>query len=59
MDNYEWGSYQPRFGIHGVDRERGLRVLDTDAMGFDAAGSYRSIIDGMREGDRSVLVDVN
>jgi beta-glucosidase/6-phospho-beta-glucosidase/beta-galactosidase len=57
MDNYEWGSYQPRFGIHGVDRERGLRVLDTDAMGFDAAGAYRSIIKGLREGDRSVLAD--
>ena len=24
VDNYEWGSYQPRFGIHGVDRERGV-----------------------------------
>ena len=23
VDNYEWGSYEPRFGIHGVDRERG------------------------------------
>jgi beta-glucosidase/6-phospho-beta-glucosidase/beta-galactosidase len=55
MDNYEWGSYQPRFGIHGIDRERGLKVLDTDAMGFDAAGAYRRIIAGLRSGDRSVL----
>jgi beta-glucosidase/6-phospho-beta-glucosidase/beta-galactosidase len=54
-DNYEWGSYEPRFGIHAVDRERGLRVLDTDAMGGDAAGAYRRIIDGLRSGDRSVL----
>lgn len=55
-DNYEWGSYQPRFGIHGVDRERGLRVLDTDAMGADAAGAFRTIIEGLRSGDRSVTV---
>jgi beta-glucosidase/6-phospho-beta-glucosidase/beta-galactosidase len=56
MDNYEWGSYEPRFGIFGIDRERGLRVLDTDAMGFDAPGAYRRIIEGLRSGDRSVLV---
>jgi len=55
MDNYEWGSYEPRFGIHGIDRERGLRLLDTDAMGFDAAGAYRRMIEGLRAGDRSVL----
>jgi len=55
VDNYEWGSYEPRFGIHGVDRERGLRVLDTDSMGRDAAGAYRRIIGGLRAGDRSVL----
>ncbi|HVC71954.1 MAG TPA: family 1 glycosylhydrolase [Acidimicrobiales bacterium] len=55
-DNYEWGSYEPRFGLHGVDRERGLRVLDTDSVGADAAGAYRRIIEGLRAGDRSVLV---
>lgn len=54
-DNYEWGSYEPRFGIHGVDRERGVRVLDTDAMGRDSAGAYRRLIEGLRAGDRSVL----
>jgi len=57
MDNYEWGSYEPRFGIHGIDRERGLQILDTDAMGADAAGAYRRIIEGLRAGDRSVLVE--
>jgi beta-glucosidase len=54
-DNYEWGSYEPRFGIFGVDRERGTRILDTDAMGLDAAGAYRRIIEGLRTGDRSVV----
>lgn len=55
LDNYEWGSYQPRFGIFGVDRDRGLKVLDTDAMGRDAAGTFRRIVEGLRAGDRSVL----
>jgi len=58
VDNYEWGSYEPRFGLHGVDRhrgDRGFRWLETDALGDDAAGAYRSIIAGLRAGDRSVL----
>lgn len=55
VDNYEWGSYEPRFGLYGVDRERGLVVKDTDSMGTDAAGTYRSIITGLRSGDRSVV----
>jgi len=59
-DNYEWGSYEPRFGLYGVDRyhgEHGMRWLETDALGDDAAGTYRRIIAGLRAGDRSVLDD--
>jgi len=58
VDNYEWGSYEPRFGLFGVDRDRGGpagRWLETDAMGRDAAGTYRSLIAGLRAGDRTVL----
>jgi hypothetical protein len=51
-DNYEWGSYEPRFGIFGVDRERGLRWSARDAMGEDAAGAYRALIESLRAGDR-------
>ena len=50
VDNYEWGSYEPRFGLYGVDRERGLRWLDTDSMGRDAAGAYRRLIESLRSG---------
>ncbi len=55
VDNYEWGSFEPRFGIFGMDRERGLRWMETDAAGHDAAGTYATIIAGLRAGDRSVL----
>ncbi|HLH27471.1 MAG TPA: family 1 glycosylhydrolase, partial [Acidimicrobiales bacterium] len=58
MDNYEWGSYEPRFGLYGVDRERGehgFEWLETDAMGDDAAGAFRALVTGLRNGDRDVL----
>ena len=54
-DNYEWGSYEPRFGLYGIDRARGITWSDRDAMGRDSAGVYRRIIEGLRAGDRSVL----
>lgn len=54
-DNYEWGSYEPRFGLFGVDRRKGCDVLPLDSMGDDAAGAYRQMIGGLREGDRSVV----
>jgi beta-glucosidase/6-phospho-beta-glucosidase/beta-galactosidase len=55
-DTYEWGSYEPRFGLYGVDRERGGRWSDRDSMGVDAAGTLRRLADGLRAGDRSVLL---
>ena len=39
-DNYEWGTYEPRFGLYGVDRDRGIVLTRTDAMGIDSAPSY-------------------
>jgi len=57
-DNYEWGSYEPRFGLYGIDRERGTRWSDLDSMGEDAAGAYRRLIEAMRAGDREALAAV-
>lgn len=54
-DNYEWGSYQPRYGLYGVDRDRGLERLERDALGDDSAGVYRQIIEALRGSpDRAV-----
>jgi beta-glucosidase/6-phospho-beta-glucosidase/beta-galactosidase len=58
VDNYEWGSYEPRFGLYGIDRhsgEHGMRWLETDSLGNDAAGAYRQIIAGLRADDRTAL----
>ena len=42
VDNYEWGTYEPRFGLFGLDRSDPSRVrwMDTDAAGHDAAGEF-------------------
>ncbi len=54
-DNYEWGSYEPCFGLYGVDRARGLRWSTEDAMGRPSAAVYRRLVEGLRAGDRTVL----
>ncbi|HXW39499.1 MAG TPA: family 1 glycosylhydrolase [Acidimicrobiales bacterium] len=57
VDNYEWGSYEPCFGLYGLDRRgrSGIEWMATDALGDDSAGVYRDVIAGLRRGDRSVL----
>jgi beta-glucosidase len=47
-DNYEWGSYQPRYGLHAIDRQHGCMRLGRDSLGDDSAGAYRAIIDRLR-----------
>jgi beta-glucosidase len=61
VDNYEWGSYEPRFGLFGLDRSDPDRVrwLDTDSQGDDAAGEFARVVAGLRAGDRSVLERVS
>jgi beta-glucosidase len=57
MDNYEWGTYEPRYGLFGVDRRdpTAVHFMDTDAQGDDAAGEFARVVAGLRAGDRSVL----
>lgn len=57
VDNYEWGSYDPRFGLFTVDRSRSpIKVSSVDAWGTDAAGAYAGLIDALRSGDRERMV---
>jgi beta-glucosidase len=57
MDNYEWGTYEPRYGLFGVDRSdpSAVHYMDTDAQGDDAAGEFARVVGGLRAGDASVL----
>ena len=46
-DNWEWGSYEPRFGLYATERPSGRRIA-LDSMGEDAAATYREIIATLR-----------
>jgi len=48
IDNYEWGSFSPRFGLHAIDHADDARRLPTDATGVDAAGAYRAAVRARR-----------
>jgi beta-glucosidase len=57
-DNYEWGSYEPRLGIFGMERDATatkVHWMDTDAQGDDTAGAFARIVRGLQAGDRSVV----
>jgi len=49
-DNYEWGSYEPRFGLHGIDYENGARRSSLDSAGANSPTTYRRIIEGVTSG---------
>ncbi|HEX3333623.1 MAG TPA: family 1 glycosylhydrolase [Acidimicrobiales bacterium] len=57
VDNYEWGSYEPRFGLYGLDRSdpSAVRWLETDANGDDSAGEFARVLAGLRAGDAGVV----
>jgi len=58
VDNYEWGSYEPRFGIFTVDRSREpVKISSVDAWGTNAAAAYGGIITALEKGDRTAIVD--
>ena len=49
MDNYEWGSFSPRFGLHAIDFTRGLERLPVDQEGEEAATAYANEVARARE----------
>jgi len=56
MDNWEWGSFEPRFGLHGVIYEDGARRLETDISGEPVGEVYRRISEALASGERDLLV---
>lgn len=47
-DNYEWGSFTPRFGLFRVDYANGLRRLATDHLGDNPSQTYARQIRDLR-----------
>ncbi len=44
FDNYEWGSYTPRFGLFSLDYQRGTDRLPEDHLGDRAAETYAKLV---------------
>jgi beta-glucosidase len=45
-DNWEWGSFEPRFGLYATERPSGRR-LPHDALGHDAGGAYATMVSAL------------
>jgi len=50
-DNYEWGSFEPRFGLHEYDFSRG-EIREEDGQGIAAGKVYADLISAMRSVDQ-------
>ena len=48
FDNYEWGTYTPRFGLYAIDFPRSLDRNAVDPDGDDASATYASLIRAAR-----------
>ena len=49
MDNYEWGTYEPRYGLFGMDRSDPARRCASwtpTPQGDDAAGEFARVVAG-------------
>ena len=44
FDNYEWGSFTPRFGLFSIDYTKGTERLSEDHLGDCPSATYRELI---------------
>jgi beta-glucosidase/6-phospho-beta-glucosidase/beta-galactosidase len=50
FDNYEWGTYSPRFGLFSLDYQQGTERLTVDQQGDCASHTYASLVRAARRG---------
>jgi beta-glucosidase len=48
FDNYEWGSFTPRFGLYSIDYERGREQLEEDHLGDRPSLTYAELVESAR-----------
>lgn len=53
-DNYEWGSYTPRFGLFSLDYTHGAERLACDHLGDRPAETYKRLIQTINESLKSM-----
>ncbi|HEX4086086.1 MAG TPA: family 1 glycosylhydrolase [Chthoniobacteraceae bacterium] len=49
FDNYEWGSFTPRFGLYALDYQKGTDRLETDFLGDCPSQTYSSLVRAARQ----------
>ena len=49
FDNYEWGSFTPRFGLFSIDYQKGTDRLETDHHGDRPSVTYARLVEAARE----------
>ena len=55
-DNYEWGSFTPRFGLYRVDFQHNLARLEWDQMGDHPSQTYARLVKEMGLNSLSVRI---
>jgi len=43
-DNYEWGSFSPRFGLYRVDFQQDLKRVELDHLGDNPSWTYAKLV---------------
>ena len=54
FDNYEWGTYTPRFGLYSINFQTSLNRLLEDPGGDRPAATYARLVREAAENDKSV-----
>jgi beta-glucosidase/6-phospho-beta-glucosidase/beta-galactosidase len=54
FDNYEWGTYAPRFGLYSIDYARSLDRLAVDPLGDNPSATYAAEIAASRAAKVSI-----
>lgn len=49
FDNYEWGTYTPRFGLYSIEFENGLERVTQDHLGDRPSETYARLISEARQ----------
>ena len=56
FDNYEWGSFTPRFGLYALDYQKGTDRLPVDFLGDTPAQTYAALVKEARARQEAVAL---
>ena len=59
FDNYEWGSFTPRFGLYSIDYQRGRERLEEDHLGDRPSLTYAELVESARRRLMQVDTEAN